>query len=921
MARRAALLLLGVALAATLAIPRSSLAVEDPRTVSSFLQGLRDRGYFDLAAEYLETLRGEPGTPKEISESIDYELGKLSLDEASRTGDLVRRRDLLDKARGRLDAFTRDHPAHLSAPDAFVQLARLLVERGHLAKIEADDAPDHDGREVKLAEARSAFDQARPAYDTAIKTLSDAYAGFHGFLTVDDPKFTQREETHNALMQAQLQRAVVDYEQAQTHPVGSPPRQELMGKALVQFDALNKSYRTQFTGLTAQMWQGKCYEERGQEGDLGRALGVYALLLEHPDPRLRPLQRHVGYFRIIALGKRKEYPLAADEAVRWLQANNRPELLRDREGLGVQFELAKNLVAQLPDVKDESARSAVTKRIVDVLGQVVRYSSPFKAEALAMLKTYKPSVAANATEISRLNYEDATSQAEEALASQEWDLARSLLFQAIRRAELLRDIDKTNYARYNLAFCDYMSGHYYEAVVLADHLARRYPRGGLSAKAAEIAMAALEKAYNTYTKVDRVGDLNNLTELAKYTAEAFAETDQGDTAKLALGQIHDGIGRYAEAVAAYESVRPSSAKWVEAKTKAGSSHWEQSRLLRRSGKTDEADAEVATALVKLNEALTTRREAGATPSDPGLIDNLCDISDIQLELSKPDEALKLLEPIAKQQSSQSGPAFARLTSTLLRAHIAAGQVDQAVADMAALETAGDGGAGLTQLYFRLGKLLESEMEALRKKRDRDGLERTRLAFLKFLNALAESKSGQTFDSMLWTGENILKLGDPAKAHDVFEHVLKTYGSDASALAQPGAPERVLRTRLKLSASLRGLKRFDESSSMIETLLKENPRTIEPMMEKGMLLEDQAAAGKGEWGLAFNHWRATATRLGTMRTRPVEYYEAWYHAAVALQKQGRGQEAKQTLAGIMRLSPSVGGPEMKGKYQALLAEIK
>ena len=63
-------------------------------------------------------------------------------------------------------------------------------------------------------------------------------------------------------MQAQLQKAVVDYEQAQTYPLGSKERTELLGKALAQFEDLYKSYRTQMAGLTARMWQGKCYEER-----------------------------------------------------------------------------------------------------------------------------------------------------------------------------------------------------------------------------------------------------------------------------------------------------------------------------------------------------------------------------------------------------------------------------------------------------------------------------------------------------------------------------------------------------------------------------------------------------------------------------------------------------------------------------------
>ena len=36
-------------------------------------------------------------------------------------------------------------------------------------------------------------------------------------------------------------------------------------------------------------------------------------------------------------------------------------------------------------------------------------------------------------------------------------------------------------------------------------------------------MAALADAYNTYTEIDRSTDLNNLIELAKYTAETLPD--------------------------------------------------------------------------------------------------------------------------------------------------------------------------------------------------------------------------------------------------------------------------------------------------------------------------------------------------------------------------------------------------------------
>ena len=902
-----------VALALTASVSR---AEDDPRTAAKFLQGLRDRGYYDLAAEYLEALRGQPGTPADLATVIDYELGRILVDEASRSGDLVRRKELLEQARGKLDAFTKAHADHPKAPDALVQLARLLVERGHLAVVQSEDAEAKAEKEAMLAEARGSFDEARAAYEKAIKALSDQHAKYRGFIADGDPRRDERDRIHTSLMDAQLKRAVVDYEQGQTYALGSRERNDLMGKALAQFDDLYKKYRTMLAGLTARMWLGKCYEERG---DLNPAMGVYNELMEHADPRLRPLQRHVGYFRIIVLGRRKEYALAADEAVRWLQANNANELLRSKEGLGVQFELAKDLLAQLPDVKSENERNAAMKRVIDLLGQIVRYPSPFKGDALTLLKKYKPSAAAVAGDVSKMNYEDAASQAEQAFATEDWDKAAALYAQAIRRAEAARDLDKTNAARFSLALVYYKSKRYYEAAVLADHLVRRYPQADVSARASGIALAAYADAYNTYTKVDRNSDLANLVDVAKFAAETYPEMDQGDTARMMLGQIYSGTGKHSEAVAAYEAVRPKSSKWADARTEAGTAHFDLSKALRREGKTAEADAEVEKARAVLNQGLKWRREAGHPPTDPGLIDNACDLADLDLETGKGADALKLLDPIAAQQKvDATGPAFTRLTATRLQAHVAVGQVDLALADMASLEKAG-GGAGLTQLYYKLGKLLEKDMDARKAKGDSAGLQRTRDAYMRFLTTLAASKSGQTYDSLQWAGESLLTLDRPKEAQAVFERALKLLEADDKAAGANA--NRSLRTRLRLSTAYRDQKSFGESESLVSQLLQEFPNRIEPMMEQGMLLEAQAAAKKGKWATAFAHGRATALKLSRLRTKPPEYYDAWYHAAVALDKDGKAKEAKQTLASVLRLTPAVGGPEMKAKYQAMLTQIK
>ena len=124
--------------------------------------------------------------------------------------------------------------------------------------------------------------------------------------------------------------------------------------------------------------------------------------------------------------------------------------------------------------------------------------------------------------------------------------------------------------------------------------------------------------------------------------------EQGDTAKLTLGQIYHGTGRYDLAIAAYESVRQKSTRWIEAKTKVGSSYWEKTRILRagqeRRGRGDAGQGDHLS-----TTALKAREDAHAPPNDPGLIGNACDLADIYLEISKPEDALKLLNPLAKKQ--------------------------------------------------------------------------------------------------------------------------------------------------------------------------------------------------------------------------------------------------------------------------------
>lgn len=893
--------------------PASAAAGEDPRTAEPFLMGLRERGYFDLASEYIERLRTDPGLGEPLKGMLDYHEGRVLIDEASKTVDLARRRELLDRAAARLDAFATGRPDDANAMEALVEIARSLAERGHLARLVAEDAREPDKKQAKVDEARSLFRQAAEAYDRAAGRLDAAYQALAGYKDRDDPRVERRNRLRNSMLDARLKRGIALYEEAQTYAPEAAERGPILDQAVALFEALDKEYRGTTAGMLAQMYRAKCFEEQGK---IGEAIGVYRALMDQPSDLLRDLKRNVHYFYIIALAKRQQFPLAADEAVRWLQLYDRPDERRSIEGLGVHFELARALDAQLTPQTPKADREQATRRIVEALSPVVRTPTRFKNDALALLKKYKPNTAVQASEIARLNFDEASAQGEEAIAAREWGRAVALLRAALSKAGP-RQADRTDLLRYNMAYALYMDENLPEAEVLAGWLARRRPAWELAPPSAALAMQAILDQYGADKGADRVGDLGRYLDLAGFTVATWPDREEADDARIVMGQIHQGRGEYDEAVADFASVRERSPRRLEAQTRLGGAHWARSRALARAGDGAKADAEAAVAVGILRKTLDDRKAAGAGTGDAGFLGNAADLGAALTESGKAEEAIAALAPIVEAQTAKTGPAYGRLMESYLLAQVNAGQVEPAIASMRAVEQSGEG-SRRAQLYFKLGRLLETELGRLAESNQPEKLARMKESFRSFLLALAESKDGQTFDSLHWAAGGLLSLGAGPEAEGVLRKLVEDSEGDPDFMSQPGAVERLLRAKVKLAAALRIQKKFDPAASLIEELTTDARfrRYIDPLIEKGELLD-----ARGDWAAACAHWQDVAQKLSRSKPRPEAYFDAWYRAAVAYSRQGQTARARQALTAVMRLNPTVGGPAMKTKYEDLLATLK
>ena len=579
-------------------------------------------------------------------------------------------------------------------------------------------------------------------------------------------------------------------------------------------------------------------------------------------------------------------------------------------------------------------REQATRNAVERLTEVVRYYSPHKPEALALLQQNQSKVSKKNVQVANLSYDDAMDQADTAMSSNDWSTAESLLKQAIRKATQARDVEKLNRSRYFLAYVKYATERYYESAALADHLARRYPEGAFSVRAAELGLASMTQAYNKFTEVDRQSDLDRLTDLGSYTIKTWPDSEQADNSRLTLGEIALGRGQFTEAATWLEGLRESSPKRQDALVKAGDAHWRLSRKLRDQGDTAGADREAQAAFNLVQGALKNREAANIPLADVGRLSNINALAEIHRASGRQAEAIALLAPVAQSletapASPELAPVYSAGLSILLRSYLASGEPTKATSVMSALEKVSPSGTALTQLYYELGRSLKTELDTQKGSNNTEAYKKTLEAYQQFLQALAASQVGQSFDSLLWAGESMLDLKMAKPAADILDKAIQTYAQDESFLKQEGSANQLLRARLKLIGALRqsgqngDLKR---ARTLVDELLKSNSKVLELNMEQGLVLEEQARKSPGAqdqlnlWQESLTQWQKLAKQLQNSKQRKLEGYEAWYHVAVAQEGIGKKQEALRTLKGILTVTPSVGSPEMKKKYEDLVKRL-
>jgi hypothetical protein len=134
-------------------------------------------------------------------------------------------------------------------------------------------------------------------------------------------------------------------------------------------------------------------------------------------------------------------------------------------------------------------------------------------------------------------------------------------------------------------------------------------------------------------------------------------------------------------------------------------------------------------------------------------------------------------------------------------------------------------------------------------------------------------------------------------------------------------------RAQVVGLLRQEANYQEAMEQVTTLISENPRALEPLMEKGRILQAWAESEPKHSDAAVAHWSKLRTLLAAMQKKPPEYYEVVYNLAACLlaqYKQSRDasklQQAEQLVKATLVLSPNLSGPDMVARYKALAEEV-
>lgn len=857
---------------------------------SEFLARLRERGWNDVALEYLENAADDPLASPEFLRSVPYEAAVCRSALARQSRSHTERAELLQQAASDFREFIGANPNSPLLYSAYGKLANLLADQALSLLSRAERLPPEaaNGQGQLHVEARALLGQAATALDTLVpliqQKLSTMPKGTAG--ASDDALLAQRRDLEEQLAEASFLSATVQFEASRTFEVNTAERQEALQAAITSFRQLQKEYENKLVGYYARLYEGRCNQILGRNE---QALEIFGEIVNTPVGHevFRKLITEALRYRAECLLETHQIDRAIDECGEWLDRSSKDE--RDQgPWVALTYRLAECYAAKAQLSPDNPQASRWRSEARKLFREVSQQSGEFQDQARAALalsgtdsgppqdvKGFADAVAAgkaalehmNATSLAAKLAKNNNPPAVEELqrqANEHRAAALQYLETALRAANDRTSAGDLAEVHYFLCWLYWEDGRSREAAEAGLHVAQDYPESPFAPMAAKVALVAYEQLYltaqNAHDASQAESDGAQLRSLAKLIVGRWPDSESANAATSVLVSLALNGNQFDEA----DEFLARLTKEARGKLglNLGRTLW--SRYLQSSA--TKGNSAIAGKLKSRAKALLAAGYKHAQDkADLTLAEAEGVLSYAQLRLAEgaASEGLAVLEnpaagPLAQAKRLAANPAgrpFAVETyKAALQAYLTVEppRGEQAIAMMEQLESlvgsAGDNRAQLVGVYVSLGRHLQQQIEMLQSQGNEQQANALSATFSELLERIVQQSESQSWRVRAWLAETYLNLGENRDGKDArrlleqAEALYRDILSEADQNLQSGPTKKDARAiRKKLGECLEAQGEYKAAIQNYTEILAKQPNLLE--------LQSLTATAYQNWGIA------------------------------------------------------------------------
>lgn len=940
-----------IVVAAVLAVGFAEQACRAAEPYLQFVRGLQDKGYPDLALEYLDLLDARQDLPPKIRDILDLERSNSHLAWARITSDPKLSEHRLGQAQAFLNKFAKDHPNHPRAASATAFRAEVTMQRGQELLAGARRIPDPARRTTLLV-------SARPAFAEAVKTLDAAVAVLRGALeklpaaSAGGAARAERSELELAAVEIRFKNALAYYYLAQTYPdPADPQRKPILEQSAKLFDDIYQDFRdSNYSGcLLAHLWQGRVLEELG---DYATALDIYEEVLAGAPEQVTvdgeaPLYAQAALFQFRAMAASGKAARAVEEGGQWLKTHEAWAALSAYQG--VILELAKAQLA-LADASKGDTRNHWLRNATALLTRVAQGSSEYKEEALRLQQRLtKDSGPQNSGVEQFFVLGDAALSAKQyAEAESNYNQALKLATESKNEKLVTECRQRLTRIRYAQALGLYAEGKLEEAITAAEAVAREDLNDPSAGRGAVLAMTAASAQVAAAEGRRKAQELERLKSIVDFVLKRWAGRPEADDARIALGQSQLMSGDRDAAMATFDQIDKTSKRFPSVLYILAQIQWRAYLAERKKDEAARSGEQMNTAraaaekyLLQAADLLKRGTGGDTLTAAAQLAETQLLLAEVLLEGRQFRQAIELLDPLVAKVNALRPETIDtgtfRTFMGAVRAHLALGDTERAAQTaMSLVETAQDN-AQFNEVLVTFARLMARELDRAEtaKAAAVSGDARAfaeanakvgglKQLLRKMLDSLLKRQQLSLAD-MVHLGDLCSVAGSNDQALAQYQRILERVEKEPESAQKAG--RAIIRVRAQLVGLLRTQGKFEEAAKQCDELIAKNPRALEPRMVKGYVLEDWAKQNPEKYVDAVAQWTEVRLMLGRLAQKPPEYYDVIYHAASCLFEQGqktkdptRLQQAEQVLKSTLVLSPNLNGQERVEQYRELLKRI-